>query len=68
VDTVAEIWIIRNQKGRRNASTYVMVGLGEKLKELLTQKGLENIKDVHSFDKLVKKGKHLVRFLTSYFI
>ena len=40
--TDAEIWMIRNQKGRRNVSTYAMVGLGLKLEGLLKQKGLEN--------------------------
>lgn len=40
--TDAEIWMIKNQRGRRNASTYVMVGLGLKLEELLKKKGKEN--------------------------
>ena len=52
------IWMIRNQKGRRNVSTYVMVGLGLKLEELLKQKGLKN-KVTNSFDKLVEKEKVL---------
>lgn len=38
----AEIWMIRNQKGRRNVSTFVMVVLGLKLGDLLRQKGLKN--------------------------
>jgi hypothetical protein len=29
------IWMIRNQKGRRNVSTFVMVELGLKLEDLL---------------------------------
>ena len=53
--THAEIWIIRTQKGRRNASTYVMVGLGLKLEDLLNQKGLENkVTKAHSFENLSK--------------
>jgi hypothetical protein len=38
--------------GRRNVSTYAMVGLGLKLEDLLKQKGLEN-KVTNSFEKLV---------------
>jgi hypothetical protein len=49
-----EIWVIRNQKGRRNVSIYVMVGLGLKLEERLKQKGLEN-NITNSFEKLVDK-------------
>jgi hypothetical protein len=54
----AEIWIIKNQKGRRNSSTYALVGLGLKLEELFKQKGLEN-KVTNSFEKLVEKEKAL---------
>lgn len=34
-----------------------MTGLGLKLEELLKQKGLEKIKEAHSFDKLVEIAK-----------
>jgi len=45
--------MIRNQKGRRNLSTYVMVELGLKLEDFLKQKGLENnVTRAHSFDNL----------------
>ena len=48
--------MIRNQKGRRNVSTFVMVELGLKLDDLLKQKGLEN-NVTNSFDKLVDEEK-----------
>jgi hypothetical protein len=48
--------MIRNQKGRRNVSTYDMVGLGLKLEDLLKQKGLENEK-LKSFANQVEKEK-----------
>jgi hypothetical protein len=44
------------EKGRRNISTYAMVGLGLKLEELLKKKGLEN-KVTNSFEKLDDKEK-----------
>jgi len=46
--------ILLTKKRKRNASTYVMVGLGLKLEDLLKQKGLEN-KVMNSFDKFVDK-------------
>jgi hypothetical protein len=50
----AEIWMILNQKGRRNVSTFVMVELGLKLEDRLRLKGLENNVS-NSFEKLVDK-------------
>jgi len=54
--TDAEIWMIRNQKGRRNVSTFVMVELGLKLEELLKPKGLENER-LKSFANQVEREK-----------
>jgi hypothetical protein len=60
----AEIWMIRNQKGRRNVSTFVMVELGLKLEDRLKQKGLENKSAGAILGNIGRSAKEVDNFVT----